>query len=502
MRVLFRCDSTRHEGVGHVARSVAVAGAAVAAGWDALFCGDVENAVGQELISSLGLELIDAPATDDELADLAVNLHADVVHVDSYVNQGALLSELSRRGILLSSVEDGQYGRRPTDLVIDPSPASERLHRPADGSGRLLRGSKAIPLRRSLLQERVGSAREQVSGANVMVVMGGTDALGLTDEVAQLWLDSGVAGVCHVVSVDEPAAAGRCTPDQRVVWHQPSPAVPQLFAEMDLVVSGAGTTTWELAALGIPVALIQLVDNQRDNYAFAVESGFALGLGRAEAGGLKASGASAMLRDLLAHPSRLAAMSSAGRSIVDGHGSDRIVENWSQMLQAGEGPRARVATVDDASVLFDWRNDPSVRRVSRSGDELRWDSHFSWVQETVTSDDRILLVVEQDNRPVGTVRFDRLGDDGNGFWEVSITVSPARRGQGMAGTILAEGERHFRQSVPEAVLVAEMLETNQASYRLFRSAGYAGGLKPLAGGTEQQRWYQLRKSAQTADSRV
>lgn len=500
MRVLFRCDSTRHQGLGHLARCVAVAEAALAAGWEVVFCGEVRNALGLELLESRALRLVAAPEGTSGLADVAVELRADVVHVDSYADQTALLGELSERGILLSSVEDGQYGRRPADLVVDPSPTSERLHRPADGSGRLLRGAKAIPLRRSLLNARNIVDLKESLGPTVMVVMGGTDALGLTDDVTQLWIDSAAPGVCHVVSAQRPAAADRCGENQHLVWHEPSPEVPGLFGSMDLVISGAGTTTWELAALGVPVALIQLVDNQRDNYSFAVDSGFALGLGMVKDGRLLADGAAARLAEVLDDPSRLAALSSMGRSMVDGRGSERIVENWSRMIQAGDGPRAREATLDDASVLYDWRNDPSVRSVSRTGDELQWEAHLGWVQQTVTREDRTLLVVEQGNRPVGTVRFDHLGDEGDRFWEVSITVSPAMRGRGMAGAILAEGERYFRRSVPDSVLVAEMLETNQASYRLFRSAGYVGGLKPVSGGTEEQRWYQLRKSVQTADS--
>lgn len=502
MRVLFRCDSTRHEGLGHLARSVAVAEAAVAAGWDVLFCGEVGNAVGLELLESRGYRLVAAPPTGSGLADLAADLRADVVHVDSYADQDALLNNLSERGILLSSVEDGPYGRRPADLVVDPSPTSERLHRPADGSGRLLRGAKAIPLRRSLLSARSNNDGVPCSTPTVMVVMGGTDALGLTDEVAQLWVDSGAAGVCHVVAAQKPSAADRCAENQRIVWHEPSPSVPALFGAMDLVISGAGTTTWELAALGVPVALIQLVDNQRDNYSFAVGSGFALGLGEVKDGRLHTAGAAGLLAEALGHPSRLEALSAAGRTMVDGRGSERIVDIWSWMIQAGNTPRAREATVDDASVLFDWRNDPSVRSVSRTGDELRWGPHFEWVQQTVTRQDRTLLVIEQGNRPVGTVRFDRLGGEPDRFWEVSITVSPAMRGKGMAGAILAEGEHYFRRSVPDTVLVAEMLETNQASYRLFRSAGYVGGLKPISDGTDEQRWYQLRKPLQAADSRA
>ncbi len=54
------------------------------------------------------------------------------------------------------------------------------------------------------------------------------------------------------------------------------------FAAADLVVSAAEVTLLEACCIGVPIALVLLVDNQEAGYRAAVEQGFAVGLGRAD----------------------------------------------------------------------------------------------------------------------------------------------------------------------------------------------------------------------------
>lgn len=132
--------------------------------------------------------------------------------------------------------------------------------------------------------------------------------------------------------------------------------------------------------------------------------------------------------------------------------------------------RARDATEGDAELLLGWRNDPRTREVSRSTAVIALDEHLSWLRGVLTSPDRHLYVVESDGVPVGTVRFD---SEGEGVWEVSITLAPASRGLGLSGPVLAEGERAFAASHDVRVLLAAVHQDNAASAALFDRAGYA-----------------------------
>ncbi|WP_410562380.1 GNAT family N-acetyltransferase [Amycolatopsis sp. cmx-4-61] len=149
--------------------------------------------------------------------------------------------------------------------------------------------------------------------------------------------------------------------------------------------------------------------------------------------------------------------------------------------------RAREATEADAELLLGWRNDPRTRQASRSTTVVALDEHLAWLRGVRADPGRLLLVVDHEDEPVGTVRFDRRDGDG---WEVSITVAPGHRGRGLAGAVLAEGERTARERLGVRVVLAAVHQDNAASAKLFERAGYVEAA-PAVGG-----FRHLRKTLQ------
>ena len=203
------------------------------------------------------------------------------------------------------------------------------------------------------------------------------------------------------------------------------------------------------------MAAVAVVDNQRAGYDLVVDAGAAVGLGGPA--DLLGSGPAAALRAVLEDPAARAALVGHAARLVDGLGTWRVVSAW-EAIHTGAAPsrdgaavRARPAVLTDAEALWVWRNDPATRANSRSSEEVPWERHLAWLESSLTRDDRLLLVADDDRGPVGTVRWDHEGGD---EWEVSITVAPERRGQGLAGPLLAAGERALatwtrRRNAPE-----------------------------------------------------
>jgi RimJ/RimL family protein N-acetyltransferase len=133
------------------------------------------------------------------------------------------------------------------------------------------------------------------------------------------------------------------------------------------------------------------------------------------------------------------------------------------------GLAARDATEADAEQLLAWRNDPRTRSASRTSDVIALEDHLRWLRGVLASPDRLLLVVEADGDPVGTVRFDR---EQAGEWEVSITLAPASRGRGLARAVLTEGERVLAERQDVRAILAAVHQDNAASAALFERAGY------------------------------
>lgn len=471
---LLRCDATVDGGVGHLVRALAVAREARRAGWSVTLAGEVSSALGRELVAEAGLDPLDVTGRD--VAVLAAETGAALVHVDDYATGTDARSALARAAVLLSSMEDGEYGRRPADVVVDSTLGAEDVPRPDDGSGTVLRGIRYAPMRDAVLVARArragrGVRRPGGDGPHCLVVAGGTDAVGAAAVLAAVCRRADAVGGLTVVAPRERWTDVRAAAGTDVELREPFPGLLDLAADVDVVLSAAGTTAWELACVGVPTVLVAVVDNQRPGYEAAVARGLAHGLGTLEdiRGDL---GAAALRLDALLGD--LEDGEDGGE--IDGRGASRVVAAWDEALRRrgdGLGPdaalSARPARPDDALVLLRWRNDPEVRAVSRASDAVSWTSHRQWFGRVLADPARRLYVVEYDGRPVGTVRFDHLDE---AHWEVSITLAPEARGRGVSGAVLGSAEAAFLQETERATLVAAILPDNLPSQKLFARAGY------------------------------
>ncbi len=428
--LVVRADASPAIGVGHLSRCVALAEAARARDWDVALCGSVT--AGEWLLGDLPL-----------VPDLST---ADVVVVDHY-ELGALSLDVP-----VVSIEDGPFGRRRADVVVDSNLASP--DRPADGSPLVLRGPGYAPLRTEV---RVARASRRAGGTppNVVVVMGG-GAVGDPVSAALTALrDTGAP-----MSVRAITSADVTTPapgdGQRFAVTGPTTGLPALFADADLVVSAAGVTLLELCCVGVPTALVRVADNQAAGYRAAVDRGLVAGLGADPAAHVD------VLRDLLLDPARRDALAAVARAAVDGRGADRILD------ALGRDPTVRPATDADSELLLAWRNDPRTRAWSRTTDVVAAADHRDWLARVLVDPDRRLFVAEYGGRPVGTVRFDR---ESGRTWEVSITVAPEARGRGLAVPVLLAAER-AADADAVATIRANVHRDNAASRALFRRAGY------------------------------
>ena len=96
------------------------------------------------------------------------------------------------------------------------------------------------------------------------------------------------------------------------------------MSEADMAISAGGTTTFELATMGLPALIIQVVDNQWGNAQAWGRIGAMIDLGPLE--NLDASRLRDQLMVLAEDQSLRERMAIAGREYVDGHGVDRLIQ--------------------------------------------------------------------------------------------------------------------------------------------------------------------------------
>ena len=130
----------------------------------------------------------------------------------------------------------------------------------------------------------------------------------------------------------------------------------------------------------------------------------------------------------------------------------------------------RMATEDDAKNLFDWRNDAETVAQS-TGKPVEWESHVKWLTNVLKQQNRILCIAEKDGTAVGTVRADLAENDDA---EISFTVAPSSRGQGISKPMVAQFVKKY---LAGKKIVANIPKGHVASESVARALG----LKPFLG---------------------
>lgn len=124
----------------------------------------------------------------------------------------------------------------------------------------------------------------------------------------------------------------------------------------------------------------------------------------------------------------------------------------------------RNATIDDAKMLFDWRNDIETRKQSINVDEVPWENHILWLEKSLKNPNRKLMIAMIGDEPVGTVRLDI---DEDCYAEISWTVAPRARGRGIGTKMVNTAVLYFNRH-----LKAQIKPGNIASMKLAESAGF------------------------------
>ena len=132
----------------------------------------------------------------------------------------------------------------------------------------------------------------------------------------------------------------------------------------------------------------------------------------------------------------------------------------------------RPATILDADVLLDWRNDPETREGSHNTAEPRRVEHIAWLSRSLGDPNRLLFVAEDDGVPVGTVR----ADFSEGVWVLSWTTAPRARGRGVAKRMVSLLARQISDPIRAEVKVGNIASTRVAEHAGMKFTREADGV--------------------------
>jgi UDP-2,4-diacetamido-2,4,6-trideoxy-beta-L-altropyranose hydrolase len=489
MKVVVRVDASPVMGSGHVMRCLSLADGLRRGGATVEFLSHSmpDHLIGVvegrgHAVRALETESSDGEAGDlphshwlatTQAADAAATAGAiggasvDWLVVDHYALDSRWERAVRQQASRLLVIDDLADRTHDCDVLIDQNlhaDAATRYAGRVPDACELLLGPSFALLRPEFLPARAGVDARTGDVGRVLVSFGGTDAANDTmtaiEAVAATFpavtqVDVVIGGDhAHRHAIHEACARHgyRC--------HVQTDRMAELMAAADLAIGAGGVSTWERCCVGLPAVVVAAARNQIDVIEQAAVSGLVYALdGPTSAGRLGVH-----LRALADNPSLRHRMSRAALATVDGFGVHRTVQ-----AMGVDGIQVREATAGDARAMFEWRNHESVRRMSHRSAPVTWAEHEAWLEAVAADANRILLIGERHGRPVGVVRFDL--DDTHA--EVSIYRVPSPDGRGLGTALLRAAERWLATRRPDVRrLSADVLEGNEPSHRLFRSAGY------------------------------
>lgn len=336
--LVFRVDAGTVMGTGHVMRCLALAQAWQAEGGRTVFVlgGEAETLIPRLTAEGVEVERLGVqPGGEEDVRETAAcanRLSAEWVVVDGYHFSGRYQKLLRKTGFRLLVLDDyGHAEHYEADLVLNQNlSAHESLYRNRAEHTRLLLGGRFVLLRREFVKWR-GWRRDIPEVAHkVLVTLGGSDPDNVTLRVVQILRQMQLEDLEAVILVgaanphrDELEAAVRSASTLRLQVNATD--MPGLMAWADVAVAAGGTTTWELAFMGLPSLLLVLAENQREIAAATHQTGFGINLGRP--GDIPATEIGTALHRLCMSAGLRSALTQRGREVVDGRGPERVCIN-------------------------------------------------------------------------------------------------------------------------------------------------------------------------------
>lgn len=471
--IVFRVDASQTIGMGHVMRCLSLADTLKSRGQQTYFVSiDLPNFLINRLKLS-GHELILLPRSieGDEAADAEATkqatLNASHYVVDHY-ELGQVWESYFTANSSVLAIDDLQ---RPhaAQWVLDQSFGAGELSQ--TNSEKKHKNHLLYGPRYALLRDEFITAHEQAKVragkvSNVVISIGGTDALNVTEvalRAAAISVDPTVS-INVVVGEDHPALQilqQLCMDRKNTTLYVQPPEMAPLFLAADLAIGGGGISTLERCACGLPSIAICVADNQANVISEGGKGGFLWGFLAVPSRDELAS----VIKTLSNAPDMLHHMSSQALRVTDAKGTHRVssflIPPLIELRDVGLG---------DSDLIFRWRSAPEVTTASRDQKTIDFDSHTAWFERALKDPDKLLMVGMVHGTDFGVVRF----DVSNNSARISIFLSADFVGKRLGPALLTAAERHLREVRGEVDSIEALVNAdNFRSECMFISCGYS-----------------------------
>ena len=475
--LLIRTDASERIGTGHVMRMIALAQAwRRRGGFVQFYCcecpGGLSDRLSNEGFYLHRIDAVPGSAPDQKtFSDVCREANKACVVLDGYHFDVEYQSAIKAESRTLLVVDDyGHLDRYDCDILLNQNPGSDTLGLEAKAPGaKLLLGLKYALLREEFLNTDPSPKSRTDGPINLLITMGGSDPDNVTnlvldslkphsEKIAQARILLGAANP-HLAELDY--VLPLLPYEAKILVN--STEMPAHLAWADAAITAGGSTCWELAYMGVPMAVVVLAENQ---YRIAMHlglGGFALNLGWYQ--DLNAPALGDSLFPFINSDVVRRGMAAKAKSQVDRKGSARVCAS----LRAS-AMNLRPASTNDSKTLWELANDPAVRAASFLSAPIPWGEHDAWFQKKLADvNAHILIAFDEASDFMGVVRFECGGDN---VARISVAVAPESRGGGTGAALIVAGADWLFAHTFMTRIDAFIRPGNLASISAFQTAGF------------------------------
>ncbi len=336
--LVIRSDSSVQIGTGHIMRCLSLAQAWKDQGGEIIFVIAGKPSTIEARLQSEGMKVlhlsVDASSNEDaqQTANIAQQLGASWIVVDGYHLGREYQKALKSHGVGLLFVDDyGHAEHYYADLVLNQNiSASENLYTNRESYTQLLLGTKYTLLRREFWKWQSLPKEITLIAHKILVTLGGSDPDNVTLKVVQALQQVNIdcLDVIVVVGGSNPHYAvlqAEIALSRKLISSQQNVnSMPELMAWADIAIAAGGSTNWELAFMGLPSIVITVADNQKVIADELAVQGIIINLGWHQDLTIEQIGL--VLQGLIGDRPKRQIMSKKARELVDGIGSQRVID--------------------------------------------------------------------------------------------------------------------------------------------------------------------------------
>jgi UDP-2,4-diacetamido-2,4,6-trideoxy-beta-L-altropyranose hydrolase len=323
MKIFFITEGGGNIGFGHITRCNSLYQAFEERGIIPEFIVNGDESA-KELLKDKRCRIFNWLEDQDGLIDFIKD--ADIAIVDSYLADFQLYKKISEMAKVSVYIDDIKRLDYPKGIIISGVIYAEDLNYHERPHITYMLGARYAPLRKEFWE--VPDKKIKWHPENIMTTFGGDDTKNMTQKVLRLLVDSysnlikkviigkGFRNIKEIENIKDDKT--------ELIYYPDADGMKETMLESDIAISAGGQTLHELARIGVPTIVIATADNQINNIRGWQRAGFIKYAGWWEDENI-VDNIKKNLK-LIEDNTLREQMSKTGRTLIDGKGARRIVE--------------------------------------------------------------------------------------------------------------------------------------------------------------------------------